>query len=142
MNGVKCFEYEQNIGYKSRLVKHFLAKMLCGYILATVRKSDWLNLFLLELFHVKQRLRQAVCFGSVSRETRPVARRCRDIGPWWLGFDRALPQAALCRFNTSSTRFCRSLGETPGILPAWASDSGRTLPSFSLASVLMLRIPS
>ncbi len=54
LNGVKCFEYEQNIGYKSRLVKHFLAKMLCGYILATVRKSDWLNRFLLELFHVKQ----------------------------------------------------------------------------------------
>ena len=31
-------------------------------------------------------------------------------------------------------------GETPGILPAWARDSGRTRPSFCLASVLMLAI--
>ena len=28
-------------------------------------------------------------------------------------------------FTTASTRFCRSLGETPGILPAWPRVSGR-----------------
>ncbi len=33
-------------------------------------------------------------------------------------------------FTTARTKFCRSLGETPGILPAWPRVSGRTRESF------------
>ena len=37
---------------------------------------------------------------------------------------------------TSSTKFCKSLGETPGMRAAWAKDGGRTRSNFWRASVL------
>ena len=41
--------------------------------------------------------------------------------------------------RASRMRFCRSDGDTPGIRPAWARDSGRIRTSFSLASYETLR---
>src|SRR4029077_1949288 len=67
--------------------------------------------------------------GSVSRETRGL----REV-PVCLLFHVKRVLLPTRRLMTSMTSDCRSLGETPGILPAWPRLVGRAASSFSRAS--------
>lgn len=62
-NCANGLENEQNIGYKSRRVKHFCGKDAMWLRLGTIYKSDWL--WLNRLFT-----------GNVSRETASRVWRC------------------------------------------------------------------
>lgn len=84
--------------------------------------------------------------GNVSRETSgrdPSPGRSAEKGHTMghdaapsLAYDSACAApAGFPRLRTSSMRFWRSAGETPGIRPACANVPGRTLASFSRASL-------